>query len=120
MQTEFPSMPTAWRGYAASGRSAVGAETACPRCTTDDYALLALKTVQICSHRQTRRLKQQQSLASPMFNIAHTACVLTLMLCRGPEDVYRLVNTAKNAGKRSVLMRIKSGDTAKFVALPIG
>jgi serine protease Do len=37
-----------------------------------------------------------------------------------PEDVYRAVNTAKNAGKRSVLMRIKSGDTAKFIALPIG
>jgi hypothetical protein len=31
---------------------AVGAETTCPRCTTDDYALLALKAVQICSHRQ--------------------------------------------------------------------
>jgi serine protease Do len=37
-----------------------------------------------------------------------------------PEDVYRLVGIAKNAGKRSVLLRIKSGDTAKFVALPIG
>jgi serine protease Do len=37
-----------------------------------------------------------------------------------PEDVYRLVDTAKNAGKRSILLRIKSGDTAKFVALPIG
>jgi len=37
-----------------------------------------------------------------------------------PEDVFRLVNTAKSAGKRSVLIRIKSGDTAKFIALPIG
>jgi serine protease Do len=37
-----------------------------------------------------------------------------------PEDVDRVVNTARNAGKRSVLMRIKSGDTAKFIALPIG
>jgi serine protease Do len=37
-----------------------------------------------------------------------------------PEDVYRLVDTAKNAGKRSILMRIKSGDTAKFIAVPIG
>ncbi len=37
-----------------------------------------------------------------------------------PEDVYRLVDTAKNAGKRSILMRIKSGETAKFVAVPIG
>jgi serine protease Do len=37
-----------------------------------------------------------------------------------PEDVYRLVDSAKNAGKRSILMRIKSGETVKFVALPIG
>ena len=37
-----------------------------------------------------------------------------------PEDVDRVVNTARNAGKHSVLMRIKSGDTAKFIALPIG
>jgi serine protease Do len=37
-----------------------------------------------------------------------------------PEDVFRLVDTAKSAGKRSVLMRIKSGETAKFIALPIG
>jgi serine protease Do len=37
-----------------------------------------------------------------------------------PEDIYRLVDSAKNAGKRSILMRIKSGETAKFVALPIG
>jgi serine protease Do len=37
-----------------------------------------------------------------------------------PEDVFRLVNIAKSAGKRSVLMRIKSGDIAKFIALPIG
>jgi serine protease Do len=37
-----------------------------------------------------------------------------------PEDVYRLVDTARNAGKRTILMRIKSGETAKFVALPTG
>jgi serine protease Do len=37
-----------------------------------------------------------------------------------PEDVDRVVNTARSAGKHSVLMRIKSGDTAKFIALPIG
>lgn len=37
-----------------------------------------------------------------------------------PDDVYRLVDDARKAGKHSVLMRIKSGDTAKFVALPIG
>jgi serine protease Do len=37
-----------------------------------------------------------------------------------PEDLYRLVDTAKSAGKRSILLRIKSGDIAKFVALPIG
>jgi serine protease Do len=37
-----------------------------------------------------------------------------------PEDLYRLVDSAKSAGKRSILLRIKSGETAKFVALPIG
>ncbi len=37
-----------------------------------------------------------------------------------PDDVYKLARDAKEAGKRSILMRIKSGDTAKFVALPIG
>jgi len=36
-----------------------------------------------------------------------------------PEDVYRLVESAQRAGKRSVLMRIKSVETAKFVALPV-
>jgi serine protease Do len=36
-----------------------------------------------------------------------------------PEDVYKLVEKAQKAGKRSVLVRIKSGDTAKFIALPI-
>jgi serine protease Do len=36
------------------------------------------------------------------------------------EDVYRLVDTAKQAGKRSILVRIRTGETAKFVALPIG
>ena len=37
-----------------------------------------------------------------------------------PEDLYRLVDSARSAGKRSILLRIKSGETAKFVALPIG
>ena len=37
-----------------------------------------------------------------------------------PKAVYRLVNTAKNAGKRSVLMRIKPGDIAKYLAFPPG
>jgi hypothetical protein len=37
-----------------------------------------------------------------------------------PEDVFRLVDTARNAGKRTILMRIKSGETAKFVAMPTG
>jgi hypothetical protein len=37
-----------------------------------------------------------------------------------PKAVYRLVNTAKNAGKRSVLMRIKPGDIAKYIAFPPG
>jgi len=37
-----------------------------------------------------------------------------------PDDVYRLVANAKDAGKRSVLIRIKSGDTAQFIPLPLG
>jgi hypothetical protein len=79
-------MPTAWRGYAASGHSTVGAETTCPRCTTDDYALLTLKAVQICSHRQGARGLKATAVAcfsgvqyctdSPL------ACVLALMLRR--------------------------------------
>ena len=36
-----------------------------------------------------------------------------------PEDLYRLVDSAKSAGRHSILLRIKSGETAKFVALPI-
>jgi serine protease Do len=36
-----------------------------------------------------------------------------------PEDVYRLVGEAQKAGKRSALVRIRSGETVKFVALPI-
>jgi hypothetical protein len=52
MQMEFPSMPMAGRGYAASGRSAVGAEATGPRCATEDYALLTSKAVQNCSHQE--------------------------------------------------------------------
>lgn len=37
-----------------------------------------------------------------------------------PEDVYRLIDQAQKAGKRSVLMRVRSGDAVKFVALPVG
>src|SRR5260370_4289483 len=33
-----------------------------------------------------------------------------------PDDVIRLVNTAKIAVKRSVVMRFKSGDTSKVIA----
>jgi serine protease Do len=37
-----------------------------------------------------------------------------------PEDVYRLVNTAKIARKRSVLMRVKSGEISRYIAFPLG
>jgi len=36
-----------------------------------------------------------------------------------PEDVYKLVADARNAGRHSVLMRVKSGQSTQFVALPI-
>ncbi len=37
-----------------------------------------------------------------------------------PGDVRSALNEAQKGGKRSVLMRVKSGDTTKFVALPLG
>ncbi len=37
-----------------------------------------------------------------------------------PSDVRKAVQDAQGQGKRSVLMRVKSGDQTKFVALPVG
>jgi serine protease Do len=37
-----------------------------------------------------------------------------------PSDVRSALNDAQKGGKRSVLMRVKSGDSTKFVALPLG
>ncbi|MEA3070242.1 MAG: serine protease Do, partial [Alphaproteobacteria bacterium] len=37
-----------------------------------------------------------------------------------PSDVRNALNDAQKTGKRSVLMRVKSGDSTKFVALPLG
>jgi serine protease Do len=37
-----------------------------------------------------------------------------------PSDVRSALNDAQKGGKRSVLMRVKSGDGTKFVALPLG
>ncbi|HEY7247669.1 MAG TPA: Do family serine endopeptidase [Xanthobacteraceae bacterium] len=37
-----------------------------------------------------------------------------------PSDVRSALNEAQKGGKRSVLMRVKSGETTKFVALPLG
>ena len=37
-----------------------------------------------------------------------------------PADVGAAVQDAHSQGKRSVLMRVKSGDQTKFVALPVG
>jgi serine protease Do len=38
---------------------------------------------------------------------------------RSPSDVSQAVQAAQKEGRRSVLMRVKSGDASKFVALPI-
>ncbi len=37
-----------------------------------------------------------------------------------PADVRRAVADARTGGKRTVLMRVKSGDNSRFVALPLG
>jgi serine protease Do len=37
-----------------------------------------------------------------------------------PGDVRKAIEAASADGKRTVLMRVKSGDTTKFVALPLG
>jgi serine protease Do len=37
-----------------------------------------------------------------------------------PGDVRSALNEAQKGGKRSVLLRVKSGDATKFVALPLG
>jgi serine protease Do len=37
-----------------------------------------------------------------------------------PEEVRKEINEARTGGKRTVLMRVKSGDTTHFVALPVG
>jgi serine protease Do len=37
-----------------------------------------------------------------------------------PSDVRKAVQDAQGQGKRSVLMRVKSGEQTKFVALPVG
>ncbi len=37
-----------------------------------------------------------------------------------PNDVRKALSDARTAGKRTVLLRIKSGDALKFVALPVG
>jgi serine protease Do len=37
-----------------------------------------------------------------------------------PSEVRDVIATARNDGKRSVLVRVKSGDNTRFVALPVG
>jgi serine protease Do len=37
-----------------------------------------------------------------------------------PGDVRKVIASARTEGKRSVLMRIKSGSNTRFVALPVG
>ena len=37
-----------------------------------------------------------------------------------PAEVRKEINEARSGGKRTVLMRIKKGDSTRFVALPVG
>ncbi len=37
-----------------------------------------------------------------------------------PADVRKMIGSARSDGKRTVLMRVKKGDNARFVALPVG
>src|SRR5262249_61796889 len=37
-----------------------------------------------------------------------------------PSDVRAALNEARQGGKRTVLVRVKSGESTKFVALPLG
>ena len=37
-----------------------------------------------------------------------------------PADVRTMIAGARNDGKRTVLMRVKTGDNTRFVALPVG
>jgi serine protease Do len=37
-----------------------------------------------------------------------------------PSDVRKTIASARTDGKRTVLMRVKSGDNTRFVALPVG
>ena len=37
-----------------------------------------------------------------------------------PADVRDMIATARTDGKRSVLVRVKTGDNTRFVALPVG
>ena len=37
-----------------------------------------------------------------------------------PADVRKVIASARKEGKRTVLMRVKSGDNTRFVALPVG
>jgi serine protease Do len=37
-----------------------------------------------------------------------------------PADVRKVITSARSEGKHTVLVRVKSGDNTKFVALPVG
>jgi len=37
-----------------------------------------------------------------------------------PADVREMITAARTDGKHSVLIRLKSGDNTRFVALPVG
>jgi serine protease Do len=37
-----------------------------------------------------------------------------------PSDVRKALDVARKEGKRTILMRVKTGDATRFVALPVG
>jgi serine protease Do len=37
-----------------------------------------------------------------------------------PADITKVIADARTGGKRTVLMRVKKGDSTRFVALPVG
>ena len=38
----------------------------------------------------------------------------------GPKDVSKAISGAEKAGKKAILLRVKSGDSVRFLALPLG
>jgi hypothetical protein len=50
---------------------------------------------------------------------ATSSSTLRASRCMPPSDVRQALKEASSAGKHTVLMRIKSGDSTHFVAMPV-